>query len=97
MRGDRRREGVVLVFEALPNCQQPNASIASGKQLPLSSTISPRSATGLGCRPEGTREKVGCVDVPTNPTIDPVGLPNAGGELARRLSHYRHARAPPPN
>jgi hypothetical protein len=30
LRGNGRREGVVLILEALPNGQQPNASIASG-------------------------------------------------------------------
>jgi len=35
MRGRRRREGVVLILEALPNGEQPNASIASGIEFAL--------------------------------------------------------------
>ena len=30
MPGHGSRKGVVLVLQALPNCQEPNASIASG-------------------------------------------------------------------
>jgi hypothetical protein len=35
MRGDGTREGVVLILEALPNCREPIASMASGIPLVL--------------------------------------------------------------
>src|SRR5262245_40702801 len=75
------RESIVLGLEAVPN-GQPNASFASGNQLALRSTIYPRPARGVGCRPDVRLEKIGCVDMPTNPVIDPVGRSNHGGELA---------------
>jgi hypothetical protein len=37
MRGNGRRESVVLVLETVPNCRQRNASIARGVQLALRS------------------------------------------------------------
>src|SRR5215831_9267326 len=81
MRGDGRRESVVLDSEVVPNWQ-PSASIGSGNQRVLRSTICPRSASGMGCRPEVNWRKIGYVDMPTDPVVDPVGC----------LSH-RHAGA----
>jgi hypothetical protein len=73
MRGDGSRENVVLDPEVVPN-SQPNASIGSGNQLALRSIICPRSANGMGCRPE----VIGCVDIPTDRVIDPVGCSKQG-------------------
>ena len=77
MRGDGRRESVVLDPEVVPN-RQPNASIGSGNQLALTSTICPRSASGMGYRAEISWGKIGCVDTPTNPVIDAVGCSSHG-------------------
>jgi hypothetical protein len=44
----------------------------------LRSTISPRSAIGMGCRAEVSWGKIGCVDTPTNPVIDAVGCSSHG-------------------
>src|SRR5262249_3653317 len=72
VRGDGWAESVVLDPEVVPN-RQPSASIGSGNQLALRSTICPRSANGTGCRPEVSWGKIGCMDTPPNPVVDPVG------------------------
>jgi hypothetical protein len=64
-RGDGSCDSVVLIHEALPDCRQRNASIASGTQLALRGM---RSVTILN-------------DMPTNPIVDSVGCSNRGGEI----------------
>jgi hypothetical protein len=65
-RGHGRRDSVVLILEALPNCRQRNASIASGIQLALRGM---RSVTTLN-------------DTSSDPVVDPVGCSNRGGKIA---------------
>src|SRR5262245_6235776 len=66
MRRHRRHEGVVLVLEALPNCGEPNASIASGIELAFRSTrMGPVTVLNY---------------VPTDPIIDAVGCLSRGDE-----------------
>jgi hypothetical protein len=65
MRGHRSPKGVVLFFQALPNGQEPNASIASGVELALA-LRGMRSVTVLN-------------DMPTDPIVDTVGCLSRGG------------------
>src|SRR5262245_35553508 len=66
MRRHRRHEGVVLVLEALPNCGEPNASIASGIELAFRSTrMGPVTVLNY---------------VPTDPISGAVGLLSRGRE-----------------
>jgi len=55
----------------------------------LTGTICPRSANGMGCRPE----VIGCVDMPTDRVIDPVGCSKQGhtGALLRVEGRPRQA------
>ena len=81
-RGHGRRDSVVLILEALPNCRQRNASIASGIQLALRGM---RSVTTLN-------------DPSSDPVVDPVGCSNRGGKIGdqhRPILHQpgRAARA----
>jgi hypothetical protein len=62
----RSRKCVVLVLEALPNCQEPNASIASGIE------------SGLALR---RMDSVTVLNyMPTNPIINAVGCLSRGGD-----------------
>jgi hypothetical protein len=63
-RGNGGRKGVVLGLEALPNCQEPNASIASGIELGL-------ALSGMGTV---------TILMPTDPIVDPVGHFSRGGD-----------------
>jgi hypothetical protein len=62
----RSRKCVVLVLEALPNCQEPNASIASGIE------------SGLALRRMGSVTVLNYM--PTNPIINAVGCLSRGGD-----------------
>src|SRR6266511_6277642 len=65
MLGHGSRKGVVLVLQVLPNCEEPNASIASGVELALA-LRGMRSVTVLN-------------DMPTDPIVDAVGCLSRGG------------------
>src|SRR5262245_65502443 len=83
MRGNGGREGVVLMLEALPNCGQPNASMASGIPLAL---------RRMGIGSVTVRNHM----LPY-PVVDPVGYSSRsgdcrhwGGSLSRcRAAHLR--------
>jgi|SRR5262245_45501496 len=64
MRGNGIGESVVLILKALPNCGQPNASVASRTQF---ASREMGLVTGLN-------------DTTTNPIIDPVGCLSRGGD-----------------
>jgi hypothetical protein len=61
----RTRKGVVLVLQALPDCREPNASIATGVELAL-------ALRGMG--------SVTVLNyMPTDPIVDAVGWLSRGG------------------
>jgi hypothetical protein len=75
MRGDGSRQGVVLVFEALPNCRQPNASIASGIQPALRGMVLKHMPTNPVV--ERLRQRDRALAAPMSPPPAPRRLTNA--------------------